>query len=113
MIGIELEEGGERSPELNLWKAVLSLAFSDALCKNESRPSAVLKSKAHRWFMFSSRDFKDVCSYAGYDGDYVKSNYNKLVENKEIRFTPNQLKHVRSYWVNVSKKKSSLGTENS
>jgi hypothetical protein len=30
MIGIELEEDGVRAPELNLWKAVLALAFSDA-----------------------------------------------------------------------------------
>jgi hypothetical protein len=105
VIGIELEEEGVQSPELKLWKAVLALAFSDALSKHDSRPSAVLKSKAHRWFMAPSWDFNTVCGLAGYDESFVKEHYRALVNEKQIVFSHSQLKFIRNYWVNVSKKK--------
>jgi hypothetical protein len=104
MIGIELEEDGVRAPELNLWKAVLALAFSDALSNHESRISAVLKSKAHRWLMSDSWDFYMVCAFAGYDGDYVRDHYKRLLREKEVQFSNKQLKFIRNYWINTSKK---------
>jgi hypothetical protein len=104
MIGIELEEDGVRAPELNLWKAVLALAFSDALSNHESRISAVLKSKAHRWLMSDSWDFYTVCAFAGYDGDYVRDHYRRLLREKKVQFSHTQLKFIRNYWINTSKK---------
>jgi hypothetical protein len=108
MIGIELEEDGVRAPELNLWKAVLALAFSDALSNHESRISAVLKSKAHRWLM---SDFLGLlyglCFLQVYDGDYVRDHYKRLLREKKVQFSNTQLKFIRNYWINTSKKNKS------
>ena len=55
--------------------------------------------------MAPSWDFNTVCGLAGYDGSFVKEHYRTLVNEKQIVFSHSQLKFIRNYWINVSKKK--------
>ena len=55
-------------PEKRLFVAVLSQAVHDAFA--EHVPSYE-KSQAQHWLMSNSRDFRDICEYAGRDSKYV------------------------------------------
>jgi len=102
---LELDESEIISPERKLWRAVLSLAFIDALCQNESKVTSVLKSKAHRWFLYGGRDFDDVCHLAGFTGPFVRRKYEKLMKERAIKFSDKQSKLIFKYWADLEKRK--------
>lgn len=104
MFKLELDESDLISPERKLWRAVLSLAFIDALCQHEGRVSSILKSKAHRWFLYGGRDFDDVCYLAGFTGGFVRRKYEVLMKERAIKFSPKQSEAIFKYWADLNKK---------
>lgn len=88
----------EIPPETKLFRAVLSLAFEDAMNTNVTRVSAVLKSKAHNWFINCAKDFNLICNLAGYDPAFIKFNYKKLLKSGKVSFTATEIKYIKSYW---------------
>lgn len=105
MFKLELDESEIISPERKLWRAVLSLAFIDALCQNEGKVSSVLKSKAHRWFIWGGRDFDDVCHLAGFTGGFVRRKYEQLMKERAIKFSDKQSRYIFKYWADLEKRK--------
>lgn len=65
------------SPEVELWKAVVTQAVIDASWhqtgKHESvGDSIVNRDQARAWLLGNSTDFRNVCTMAGFDPDAVR-----------------------------------------
>lgn len=91
-------EGDVFLPEQKLFRAVIALAFDDAMSLTRSRSAAVLKSKAHRWFTNGGKDFIFICSLAGFNPQVVRDKYISMFKSKIINFTDQEIKYINSYW---------------
>jgi len=71
------------SPELLMWKSVVSLAASDAT-KSMIRPAYSSWTnndidRARNWFTSPSQDFALVCHLAGYNHLYIKRKMERVI----------------------------------
>ena len=75
---------GERhlEPEQEMWIAVLARAVHDAFGSLDYLEA----SHAIAWFKSNSKDFKDVCEYAGRNPKYVHDKLIKEVTKREKYF---------------------------
>ena len=86
--------------EQKLFRAILTLALEDVLSNSQGRHESVVKAEAHDWFMSDSEDYKNVCSIAGLDSDWVRERYVKALDNGQVVFTMKQhlqVKYTRLY----------------
>jgi len=67
------------TPEQQLWISVVSKAAHDAIHCSDWREARLAMS----WFKKNSKDFKEVCEYAGYNPEYVYSHMKKPIEKRE------------------------------
>jgi hypothetical protein len=88
---------GERhlEPEQEMWIAVLARAVHDAFGSADYLEA----SKAIAWLKSYSKDFRDVCEYAGRDPKYVHAKLIKEVTKREkyfhdLRYEPVERKRV-------------------
>lgn len=73
-------------PEQRLWKAVLCQLLYDALSHFENKnTSKYEKQAAENWFKYKTKNFVDVCNYAGFDADYVHKKVNELLSLKKLK----------------------------
>ncbi len=64
------------SPERALWQTVLLTAIEDAMLPERCSESYNrAKVDADRWIRLGRKDFRAVCSYAGFDPDHVRDAY--------------------------------------
>lgn len=66
------------APERRLWQAVIYQACVDALSnKSESENSEKVRARreADSWIRGAGRDFREVCSLAGLDPDFISEAY--------------------------------------
>jgi len=75
------------TPEQELWMSVLSKAAHDAVYVSDWFEAR----KAISWFKSKSDDFKQVCSFAGFNPEYV---YQKMI--KPISYRENHMESVRN-----------------
>jgi len=72
--------------EQKLWRAVLCQMLYDALSDFENKAmNKNEKEAAERWFIYKTKDFVDVCTYAGFDADYIYNKVNKLINLKKLK----------------------------
>ena len=67
--------GENKDPVKSLWRNVLIVALEDALGKGFKSYGMSYKNyndSARRWFTDSNVDFKAVCTFAGFDHEYVR-----------------------------------------
>ena len=76
-----------RTPEQDLWMSVLSKAAHDAIYTSDWLEAR----KAIAWFKSNSRDFKEVCFFAGFNPEYVSSKMTTPILNRE-----NHMQYVRT-----------------
>jgi thiamine monophosphate kinase len=98
MIEMELTRTENILPEQKIFRAVVSLAFEDAMSLTRSRNAAVLKSKAHRWFTNGGEDFILICSLAGLNSQQLKDKYLEMYRKGTINFTDKEIRYINSYW---------------
>ena len=71
-----LNIGGEsKDPVKSLWRNVLIVALEDAMGKGFTSYGMSYKNyndSARRWFTDPNADFKAVCTFAGFDHEYVR-----------------------------------------
>jgi hypothetical protein len=67
-------EHAPASPYRALWQTVLLTAIEDALLA-ERRTYNRAKRDADQWIRRGAKDFRAVCSYAGFDPDHVRDAY--------------------------------------
>ncbi len=65
--------------ENSMWVAVITQAMMDALSKCKKAESKYQKHEAIRWLSDNSKDFIDVCLYAGLNPDYVRRKAKKTI----------------------------------
>jgi len=84
-----------KTPEQQLWIAVLAKAFDDAFKSNDDRAAL----DALRWIRHG-QDFNYVCHLAGRNGDYVKARMlDRVIEREAGILTRHQ--HIKSAVNNV------------
>ena len=81
------ESNQPRTPEQELWISVLSKAAHDAIYTSDWLEAR----RAIAWFKSKSKDFTEVCAFAGFDSDYVHSKMSKPILNRE-----NHMQYVRT-----------------
>jgi hypothetical protein len=71
-------------PERQLWCAVIGRALNDALDAVSAASGASdrmrIREEARTWFMRNGQEFRAACESAGYDPDYLRSRFLKLME---------------------------------
>ena len=68
-------EGESKNPIQSLWRNVLIVALEDALGKGFKSYGMSYRNyndSARRWFTEPNADFKAVCTFAGFDHEYVR-----------------------------------------
>lgn len=76
------------TPEQYLWQQVLYRAAIDATADNEptSGGDAYAKRYARDWFSSGGRDFREVCSMAGLDPDFIHDAWqNRRIDARRLR----------------------------
>jgi hypothetical protein len=64
--------GNSTTPEAELWQAVVLRAMMDALAPGRD---GIDKSRADTWFRKGDKQFREVCSLAGFDPDFIRDSY--------------------------------------
>ena len=67
----------DKTPERDLWRAVVSQAVMDASWKQTGKhenvgDSRINRDRARAWLLGNSADFREVCSLADFDPDAVR-----------------------------------------
>lgn len=62
-------------PEVRLWQHVLFQAFTDATYEGTDKDMIRERGNSHYWITHSGRGFRQVCSLAGMDADFLRDAY--------------------------------------
>ena len=100
---------GERhlTPEQEMWIAVLARAVHDAFGSLDYLEA----SHAIAWFKSNSKDFKDVCEYAGRNPKYVHDKLIKEVTKREQYFQDRKIEATERRRVNEARKISAQNSQ--
>ncbi len=90
-IASDLINENHQNNEQKLWRHVILNAMEDVRINNVDRKAALTKIDAHEWIC-KSKDFEQICWWAGWDPEEIKIRYRKALKNAEIKFN---LKHLR------------------
>jgi len=90
-IAADIVSENHSNNEQKLWRHVILNAFEDTRIPNTDRKSSLVKLDAHDWIA-SSKDFEQICWWAGWDPDEVKIRYFKALKKNEIKFTKKQIR---------------------
>lgn len=88
-----------RLPEERLFQAIILQAFEDALSMGEHKHDAYCKQDSYNWFTNDTKNFDDVCWFANFDPEIIRSKFNELIFRKIIKYTKVQLKWLRYRWL--------------
>ena len=83
--------GDNKNPIQSLWRNVLIVALEDALGKGFKSYGMSYKNyddSARRWFTDPNADFKAVCTFAGFDHEYIRmkaTNYFRKEQNGRVK----------------------------
>ena len=83
--------GENKDPVKSLWRNVLIVALEDALGKGFKSYGMSYKNyndSARRWFTDPNVDFKAVCTFAGFDHEYVRmkaTNYFRKEQDGRVK----------------------------
>ena len=71
--------------EQKLWRHVILNAFEDTRALSADRKASLAKCDAHYWIA-RSKDFEQICWWAGWEPDNVRYRYRKALSNGDIKF---------------------------
>lgn len=106
--------------ETALWIAVITQAMMDALSRANNTEAKYQKTEALRWLTENSKDFTQVCSYAGLDPDWVRRKVKKALVNpaswraapgKGKRYVERKAYRMRLKKEKIASHKKSAGNE--
>ena len=75
--------------EQKLWRHVILNAFEDVRMLSGDRKSSLNKCDAHFWIS-ESKDFEQICWWAGWEPDNVRYRYSKALKEGLIKFKRRQ-----------------------
>ena len=96
--------GEQRDPMRSLWRNVLIVALEDALGryhtnKNYGISRGSSAQLAQTYFTEPNSDFKLVCTYAGFDHEYIRMKVKKYLEQKRKENEQEDLSTMQRQWV--------------
>ncbi len=65
----------------------------------EHKHDAYCKQDSYNWFTNDTKNFDDVCWFANFDPEIIRSKFNELIFRKIIKYTKVQLKWLRYRWL--------------
>ena len=71
--------------EQKLWRHVILNAFEDTRILSSDRKTSLQKCDAHYWIA-RSKDFEQICWWAGWEPENVRYRYRKALSNGDIKF---------------------------
>jgi hypothetical protein len=71
--------------EQKLWRHVILNAFEDTRIESIERKPSLNKTDAHYWIT-KSKDFEQICWWAGWEPDDVRYRYIKALKKGDIKF---------------------------
>tara|TARA_R110000751_G_scaffold115065_3_gene214464 strand:+ start:496 stop:1011 length:516 start_codon:yes stop_codon:yes gene_type:complete len=95
-IARDLISNNHECNEQKLWRHVILNAMEDARINNVDRKSSLTKIDAHDWIA-ASKDFEQICWWAGWDPEELRIRYKKALQNNEITFNLIQLRWKEYY----------------
>ena len=90
----------EKSPELRLFRAIITQAIEDAMYDGLDKYKIIDKREAISWLTSNTNDFKMICTYADINSEYASVKFakamtldlysltdiqNKIIQNKPQR----------------------------
>ena len=69
-----------KSPELKLFRAVVTRAIEDAMYNGLDKYSIIDKREAISWLTSNSNDFKCICHFADIDSEYALTKFTQAMK---------------------------------
>jgi len=96
--------GEKFDPLRNLWRNVLITALEDALGRYHTNKNYGISRSggaklAQSYFTEPNSDFKLVCTYAGFDHEYIRMKAKKYFEQKRKENEKEDLSTMQRQWV--------------
>jgi len=85
-----------KSPELRLFRAVVTQAIEDAMYEGQDRYKIMDKREAIAWLTSHSNDFKLICHYADISSDYATMKFSKAMKLDIYTLTDMQNKIIQN-----------------
>tara|TARA_R100000231_G_scaffold20867_1_gene20348 strand:+ start:2599 stop:2913 length:315 start_codon:yes stop_codon:yes gene_type:complete len=81
-----------KSPELKLFRAIITQAIEDAMYNGLYKYKIIEKREAIAWLTGNSSDFKMICHYADLNAEYASIKFTKAMKLDIYSITDNQYK---------------------
>ena len=99
--------GEQLNPMQSLWRNVLIVALEDAIgLHHKNRNYGISRSGgaklAQSYFTEPNADFKLVCTYAGFDHEYIRMKVKKYLEQKRKENEQEDLSKMQRQWFHKS-----------
>ena len=85
-----------RSPELKLFRAVITQAIEDAMYEGQDRYKIMNKREAIAWLTSNNNDFKVICNYADISSDYATVKFTKAMNLDIYKLTNKQYDVIKN-----------------
>ena len=85
-----------KSPELKLFRAVITRAIEDAMYNGIWKYKIIDKREAISWLTSNSNDFKRICHYADIDSEYALTKFTKAMKLDMYLLTDMQNKIIQN-----------------
>ena len=85
-----------KSPELRLFRAVITQAIEDAMYEGQDRYKIMDKREAIAWLTSNNNDFKVICNYADINSEYATMKFAKAMKLDIYTLTDMQHKVIQN-----------------
>ena len=84
-----------KSPELRLFRAVITQAIEDAMYEGQNRYKIMDKREAIAWLTSNNNDFKIICNYADINSEYATMKFTKAMKLDIYKLTNTQNRVIK------------------
>ena len=85
-----------KSPELKLFRAVITQAIEDSMYEGQDRYKIMDKREAIAWLTSHSNDFKIICHYADINSEYATMKFTKAMSLDIYKLSDSQNKVIKN-----------------
>ena len=95
-----------KSPELRLFRAIITQAIEDAMYDGLYKYKIIDKREAIAWLIGKSNDFKMICHYADINSEYASMKFAKAMKLDIYNLTDMQNKVIQNQPLRPHKEKN-------
>ena len=85
-----------RSPELRLFRSIITQAIEDAMYEGLHKYKIIDKREAIAWLTSNSSDFQMICNYADLNAEYASTKFAKAMKHDIYTLTDMQHKVIQN-----------------